>query len=343
MSLLCFQRDDHYLPQAQTGPASASRAAFLTRALWPLGYTIRIFFIEPIPNDLPWQQPLTTDPTYLDPLYETLQGISNKNLIQPIKGLVDPKTLVRKVVEERIAPLVNLKFTFVDKAEDSDIRILFRKGIGCSSHVGTTRLKLKFSQGEKGNIEPKGQPEPTMTFGWLDVSTVLHEFGHALGMIHEHQNPKGNPIKWNEPAVFCHFKKTNENWTNEIIRTNIIDPYKKDSINGSEFDPASIMIYSFPETVECNKQELPITLNTPPIKVNPNYRLSLMDIEILKQMYPFGERNFENVDKIPFTSTPVYELQDGIRYYIQRLVEFLKVLFKRIYEWLKQLYHKVSS
>ena len=36
-----------------------------------------------------------------------------------------------------------------------------------------------------------------MNYGWIDAdspeeelrSVVLHEFGHALGLIHEHQNP----------------------------------------------------------------------------------------------------------------------------------------------------------
>jgi hypothetical protein len=337
MSLLCFEQNDKQ-PQKVSGPEGVSRAAFLTRAVWPLGYTIRIFFIEPVPDDLPWQAPFTTDPQFLDPLYETLQGISKKNIVQPSKGLVDPKTLVRRVVEERIAPLVNLKFEFVTDPAKSDIRILFRKGIGCSSVVGTTMNRLKFSQGSEKDIQPKGEPNPTMTYGWLDVSTVLHEFCHALGMIHEHQNPKGNPIQWNEPAVFCHFKSTNKGWTDDDIKRNILDPYKKDMVNGSEFDPASIMIYSFPETVECDKQNLSLTLNSPPLKVNPNYRLSNMDIEILKEMYPFGrERNFENVEKIPFTSTPVYEAQG----YMQNLLDSIKAIILKIIEWIKYMYHNL--
>ena len=47
-----------------------------------------------------------------------------------------------------------------------------------------------------------------MNYGWLTPDSdddelrrvVLHEFGHALGLIHEHQNPEGG-IEWNEPAV----------------------------------------------------------------------------------------------------------------------------------------------
>ena len=48
-----------------------------------------------------------------------------------------------------------------------------------------------------------------MNYGWLTPESaqdevrrvVLHEFGHALGLIHEHQNPKGGGIEWNRDAV----------------------------------------------------------------------------------------------------------------------------------------------
>jgi hypothetical protein len=344
MSLLCFERNDIVQQKQTSGPDGASRAAFLTRALWRQGSTIRIFFIEPVPDDLPWQAPFTTDPEFLDPLYETLQGISKKNIIQPEKGLVDPKTLVRRVVEERIAPYVNLKFEFVTDPAKSDIRILFRKGIGCSSVVGVSTNRLKFSQGGENAIQPKGEPEPTMTYGWLDVSTVLHEFCHALGMIHEHQNPKGNPIQWNNSAVYCHFKKSNPGWSDKDIDKNILEPYDKNRVNGSEFDPASIMIYSFPETVECNKQSLPLTLNSPPLKVNPNYKLSNMDIEILKEMYPFGrERNVENVENKPFVQTTTYQIPgewEKVKDFIRALIQKFIALIQKIIVWIKALIAK---
>jgi serralysin len=40
-------------------------------------------------------------------------------------------------------------------------------------------------------------PKPTMNYGWMTPDSsddevhrvVAHEFGHALGLIHEHQNP----------------------------------------------------------------------------------------------------------------------------------------------------------
>ena len=36
--------------------------------------------------------------------------------------------------------------------------------------------------------------------------TIIHEFGHALGMIHEHQNPLNNSLQWNTDKVYQTFR-----------------------------------------------------------------------------------------------------------------------------------------
>src|SRR3954454_14778238 len=76
---------------------------------------------------------------------------------------------------------------------DAQIRISFVADDGSWSYIGTDCLGI-------------GKSKPTMNFGWLKDDTdateyervVVHEFGHALGAIHEHQNPKGG-IEWNLP------------------------------------------------------------------------------------------------------------------------------------------------
>lgn len=35
----------------------------------------------------------------------------------------------------------------------------------------------------------------------VDRPTVLHETGHALGLVHEHQSPYAESIAWNFPQV----------------------------------------------------------------------------------------------------------------------------------------------
>lgn len=40
-----------------------------------------------------------------------------------------------------------------------------------------------------------------MNLGFVDRPTVLHEFGHSLGLIHEHQSPFPGGFEWNREEV----------------------------------------------------------------------------------------------------------------------------------------------
>src|SRR5919204_1782748 len=88
----------------------------------------------------------------------------------------------------------NVDFQFVDDG-DAEIRISFSADPGSWSAIGTDALVEAYF--------PKHQP--TMNFGWLRADTadeeyervVVHEFGHALGAIHEHQSPSAG-LKWDK-------------------------------------------------------------------------------------------------------------------------------------------------
>lgn len=41
----------------------------------------------------------------------------------------------------------------------------------------------------------------TMNLGFVDRPTVLHEFGHSLGLIHEHQSPFPGGFEWDRENV----------------------------------------------------------------------------------------------------------------------------------------------
>jgi hypothetical protein len=125
----------------------------------------------------------------------------------------------------------NLTFDF-NNAPDAEIRITFDSSDGAWSYIGTD------SQGI-----PRDQP--TMNLGFLDGGTAGHEFGHAIGLAHEHQNPRGG-IEWNEEVVIRDLSGPPNNWTVEEIRHNVLDKYAVDQIRGTDFDPNSIMLYFFP-------------------------------------------------------------------------------------------------
>jgi hypothetical protein len=296
MSLLCAQIfPDKPKEDTTTSGTQTQRAAFLTSLLWPVGYTLRIYFYpEKITN---WYPVPNIDPKFLDPLYGEIQG------------KVDCVTLVKKVVTDRLAPMLNMKFEFTDNIMNSDIRIQFAANQGCHSLVGDIRNATEY------------MGKPTMVYSWLDVSTVIHEFGHVLGMIHEHQNPSGNPIRWNKQAVYCYYGSTN-GWSNEEVDNNVLDAYNKDQVNGSDFDPASIMIYPFPKSIVCQGKEMFVTLDQS--EINPNYRLSNSDVAWLKIMYPKdGIRDLNLIGQLPGdvipteVYKPITEILDSVGLFLK--------------------------
>ena len=120
-----------------------------------------------------------------------------------------------------------------------------------------------------------------MQFGWFDVATVLHEFCHALGLGHEHQNPYGIGIDWNQEKVYEWARKT-QGWDKAKTNSNIIVRYSKDLTIGTSYDPDSIMLYFYDGTLTKNG-----------IGTKPNLRLSLLDVHYLASKYPNNNQSPE--------------------------------------------------
>ncbi len=126
----------------------------------------------------------------------------------------------------------NLTFDF-NNAPDAEIRVSFSFDPGRAwSWVGTD-----------GRMIPLN--EPTMNLGFLDGGTAAHEFGHAIGLGHEHQSPFGG-IQWNEEVVIRELGGPPNFWSPEMARHNVLEKYSVDQIRGTQFDPDSIMLYFFP-------------------------------------------------------------------------------------------------
>ena len=116
-----------------------------------------------------------------------------------LDGMPEVQTKVQAIAKEWEA-LANLKLEFVASGT-AQIRISFAEVDFSWSTVGTDALTVAASK-------------PTMNYGWLEPSTSLreyqrvvrHEFGHALGMIHEHQNPAAlGQIPWDKPKVYAYY------------------------------------------------------------------------------------------------------------------------------------------
>lgn len=164
----------------------------------------------------------------------------------------------------------NLKFNFITDLQSANIRIAFDKKDGSWSYIGTDVLTIAKS-------------EPTMNFGWLTVDSpddeysrvVLHEFGHAIGFIHEHQHPTVG-IPWNKDAVYKYYTSPPNSWSKESVDHNIFRKYSKSITQFSDWDKGSIMSYAVPKS-----------LTDGAFSIGWNRNLSETDKNFVGQMYPF--------------------------------------------------------
>lgn len=186
-----------------------------------------------------------------------------------LDGIPDVQQRVMAVAKDWEA-VANLSFDFVSSGS-AEIRISFAEQGFSWSTVGTDALTVP-------------QAEATMNYGWLTPTTsqreyqrvVRHEFGHALGMIHEHQNPAAlGQIPWDKPKVYAYYAQ--QGWTKADVDSNIFEVYSEESTNHTEFDPTSIMEYAVPDS---------LTIGT--YSIGWNTEFSPMDIAFMKRQYPKG-------------------------------------------------------
>lgn len=184
----------------------------------------------------------------------------------------------------------NIGFEFVGDSEPTVIKISFDPGPSWSK-IGRDALLVPFNFS-------------TMNFGWFDDNTseilfrrtVIHEFGHALGLIHEHQSPVSG-IQWDREKVYQYFKEE-KGWDRNRVDEQVLDKYNASSTNYSQYDPTSVMIYAIPAELTLDGRG-----------VEWNTYISEMDQKFVRQWYPFpptpqnatGQLRTEDCDQIQFS------------------------------------------
>jgi hypothetical protein len=165
---------------------------------------------------------------------------------------------------------IGLDFREVDSPDEAEVRIGFLRGDGAWSYVGRDVLE-------------RGASDRTMNFGWDitapgEIDTPIHEIGHTLGFPHEHQNPNAG-IEWDEEAVYSYFAGFPNHWDRETTYYNVIRKISPDAVQGSKWDPDSIMHYAF----EAGLIRKPVGYRD---GLDPAPGLSERDRKWVKEFYP---------------------------------------------------------
>ncbi|MGY4490261.1 M12 family metallopeptidase [Pseudomonas sp. TE3610] len=159
-------------------------------------------------------------------------------------------------------PWVNLTFDFVP-GKRGEIKI-FTDYDQTYSLIGTDALTV-------------GPSDATMVLGLkLDdphfEAKVVHEFGHALGMHHEHQHPDAD-IPWDVPKVYAHFAK--EGVSAAEVDQQILNKVDRSLMLASRYDRNSIMHYPVRQELTLGDWSIP-----------QNLKISSKDKAFMRKAYP---------------------------------------------------------
>lgn len=196
----------------------------------------------------------------------------------------------------------NIKFDFLpDNAPNTNIRVKLGKDNGHNSAVGT--LSNTFDPNEytlhldtlyladftfykslmlRDGIRPPYSESIFREYmgrypnRWNEkelYSTVVHEFGHALGMKHEQSFP--GAIKWNKADSVYDYYRQSQGWDRSMVDHNVFNVVTQFYTNGTTYDAKSIMHYPIEAWQTTNG-----------FTVGNNYALSAGDKSLIAALYP---------------------------------------------------------
>jgi hypothetical protein len=228
----------------------------------------------------------------------------------------------------------NVKFEFVpDNAAASNMRVKLGNGLGHNSYVGTycnmiddnmqtmnldttdfvdysyyiNELKARIAR--KDTAIYKWEPDKFIRdiMGKSNIvwntktmkGTVLHEFGHALGLLHEQSYP--NAIRWNKADSIYEKYEKEQGWNRAKVDAQVFAVSDIFYTNGTTYDPKSIMQYA----VDASE-------TTDGFSVPRNDVLSVGDKSTIAMLYPTGlKASIKEVPKVTVTNLVKIDIVNG--------------------------------
>ncbi|KAG5635803.1 hypothetical protein H0H81_010075 [Sphagnurus paluster] len=169
----------------------------------------------------------------------------------------------------------NVDFTQAHNRDDAMIRIGFKPNDGSWSFVGTDAERIKRGQVTMNLACIADRP----TVSDRDRGIILHEWGHALGLAHEHQSPaRRGTLTLDQNNTYTYYRRV-ERLSDDQIKSQILEMENVNDVSSySTLDITSIMMYSMPSCI-----------NTEGISVPVNNELSDMDKAYIFINYPRKE------------------------------------------------------
>jgi len=206
------------------------------------------------------------------------------------------KSQVRKAFKRWSDLGIGLRFEEITDRTQAAARIGFQAEDGHWSYVGREVLRQGVDD-RTMNLDPTDG----ISSGEYGIDVACHEIGHTIGFPHEHQNPNAG-IVWNEEAVYAALAAPPNNWPREETFHNIIRKIPADEVQGSSWDPNSIMHYPFEAGLIIKPAEYSLGLH-------PAGGLSTRDKEWVQTFYPPLASSDEEL--LPLLTSRALEIAPG--------------------------------
>lgn len=275
--MLCLALTDEFIPTQHVldnttlEPTRALRAAVQISKLWTNIDMLNVAVVGGTQREREWVQYVVD--TYLQPYVGIKLRLTFMDDVEyQLQGKNYP---IRVGLPGTLTKYINPNSSTPNKSH---------YGYEAWATIGTDALRIPF-------------PQVTSYIGTLDLdtsgdisargtgTTIVHEFLHIFGFIHEHQRIDA-PINWNKKAVYDYYGEgTIYNWPTERIDNNLFKRLPKELVRvQGAYDPTSIMHYTFPRSFVNNYDELGLL-------PHPNTRLSQSDIHMLNNLREGFERS----------------------------------------------------